>query len=374
MESEAPIELFRRYPQLQGRLAHLPLADLPTPVERLGPLGEAIGVPGLWIKRDDKSGELYGGNKVRKLEFLLADAIEQGHDRVWTVGAIGSHHCLATAIYAREHGLTPGILHYPQPVTEHVLKNLRALSTTAPDLELVGIKALPGSVLKARVKDWLRLNPEEYYIPGGGSSPVGALGYVNAALELARQVEEGALPEPDFVVVAAGTCGTLAGLTLGIRMAGLRTHVLGVRVVDRVLTNVPVVLGLTRRTATMLREAGISEVPEVESADFTILQRYFGRGYGEPTPEGRRAVALARQYADITLEPTYTGKAFAAIMGERDRMALTGRTILYWHTLSSASLDERIERADVLRDLPPEYRAFFDEFHARQSQQQETIS
>ena len=368
MENEATIELFRRYPEARHRLPHLPLGQFPTPVERLGELGEAIGVPGLWIKRDDKSGTLYGGNKVRKLEFLLGDALARGHDRVWTVGAIGSHHCLATALYAREHGLTPGILHYPQPITEHVLDNLRALSTTRPEVELVSVKALPGSMIKARLKDWLRRNPDVYSIPGGGSSPVGALGYVSAALELGRQVEEGRLPEPDFVVVAAGTCGTLAGLTLGIKLAGLRTHVLGVRVVDRVLANVPVVLGLARRTATLLREASIPEVPEVESGDFTMLQRYFGRGYGEPTREGRRAVALARQYADVTLEPTYTGKAFAAILGERDRMALTGRQILYWHTLSSADLAGHIARADVTQNLPPEYRAFFDAFHDPQQE------
>ena len=123
MSDETPA-LMRRWPELADRLPHLPLGELPTPVERL-----ALPARGeVWVKRDDLSALAYGGNKIRKLEFLLADATARGCEAVWTLGAIGSHHALATALYAEPAGLDTHILHFPQPLTEHVRQVLLALS------------------------------------------------------------------------------------------------------------------------------------------------------------------------------------------------------------------------------------------------------
>ncbi|MFB6262653.1 MAG: 1-aminocyclopropane-1-carboxylate deaminase/D-cysteine desulfhydrase [Bradymonadaceae bacterium] len=351
------MSLTRRYPPTSA-LPKLEFAQLPTPVERCRPLGDAIGVPRLWVKRDDRTGTLYGGNKVRKLEFLLADAVEQGYEDVWTVGAVGSHHVLATCIYARRQGLEPAALHFPQPVTEHVRDNLRALSTTRPDLTLVGNRVqIPVEVLRTKIREWLARGPDVYYIPAGGSSPVGVLGYVNAALELADQVEAGELPEPETVVVAAGTCGTLAGITLGFRLAGLDSRVVGVRVVDRMIANVPTVVRLARKTAGRLDEIGIEDVPTITPDDLELVHDFFGEDYGVPTDEGLRAIELAEEHAGFELEPTYTGKTFAALAsGELD---VADDRVLYWHTLNGVDLTDRIERADVERDLPDEYGQFF---------------
>lgn len=354
------LELRRRYPETRS-LAHVQLADLPTPVESLDRLGSEIGIGELWVKRDDLTASLYGGNKVRKLEFLLADARSEARERVWTVGGIGSHHVLATALYARELGLTPHALHFPQPVTDHVRDVLRALSTTRPRLDLVGSKhTLPFEMLKQKVKEWLSRIDDPYYIPGGGSAPLGALGYVNAALELARQVDNGELPAPDVIFVAAGTCGTLAGLKLGVELADLPSEVLGVRVVDKVVTNPVIAANLANNTAELLEDCGI-ETPSFSPGDIEILDDHFGDGYGVATQEGREAMERVEEFADFELDPTYTAKTFAGLMQHAETTPQPTRNVLYWHTLSSADLSELIAGADIESDLPDEYQQFFED-------------
>ena len=352
------LELFRRFPQTE-QLAHVELAELPTPVVAHEQLAHEIGIGGLWVKRDDRTASLYGGNKVRKLEFLLGDAIDQNRSRVWTVGAIGSHHVLATSLYARQLGLQPHALQFPQPVTDHVLDVLRALSTTRPRLQLVGSKhTLPVKMLQKHVKDWLSRAHDPYYIPGGGSAPRGVLGYVNAALELAHQIDEGELPCPDVIYVAAGTCGTLAGLVLGTRLAGLVTRVVGVRVVDKIIANPMITANLANRTGDLLRDCGLG-VPKIRARDIEIIDDQIGDGYGEPTSAGEAAMRMWDEHIDFKLDPTYTAKTFAGLIDHAS--AGDDQRVLYWHTLSSADLSELVNQSDIDADLPPEYRRFFEE-------------
>ena len=322
--------------------------------------GEDAEIPSLWIKRDDLTGTVYGGNKVRKLEFLLADAQAKGHEQVWTVGAIGSNHALATCLYARQVGLEPAVLHYPQPVTEHVLHNLKAISTADPDFTLASnFASVSYEMAKRKVKEWLATGDNPYYIPAGGSSPHGVLGYVNAALELADQIDAGECPEPDYIFVAAGTCGTLSGLILGAKMAGLDTRVVGIRVVDKVITNVPNTRRLANGAASLLEDCGVSDVPRVTGDDVLLLSDYFGEGYGESTVDGLEAIHMLEELEELYLEPTYTGKAFAGLLGERENLELHSKDVMYWHTLSSADLSDRIATVDPTRDLPEDYQQFF---------------
>ena len=346
-------ELFRRYPSTTA-LPHMQFADLPTPVEPLPGTAAELGLMSLHVKRDDLSGRAYGGNKVRKLEFLLADARAKGHDTVWTVGGIGSHHCLATCIWAREVGLDCGVLHFPQPTTPHVQKNIKALSTTRPHVHLLATDGgLSAEVFGTRLRQWKDANPGVYYIPAGGSSPVGTLGYVNAALEFVSQVEEGEAPRPDVVVVAAGTCGTLAGLHLGFALAQFDVELRGVRVVDDWITNLATVERLHRGAAALLAGVGV-DPPPFDASNVIIDDRFFGDAYGVPTPEGIEARAMAARLDTLRLEPTYTAKAFASIRLDAEHFNDRGQRILYWHTLSGADLSDRVAAADF-DALPPEY-------------------
>jgi 1-aminocyclopropane-1-carboxylate deaminase/D-cysteine desulfhydrase-like pyridoxal-dependent ACC family enzyme len=305
------------------------LGTYPTPLHALEGLSRARAA--LWIKRDDQTNPTYGGNKVRKLEKLLTDAKARGADRIVTVGAVGSHHVLATAVFARPLGLAVEAVLVAQPRTDGVLENLRA------DLGL-GVEVLPAaSYAHAALRIASRLGRGAYYIPAGGSNRLGTSGYVDAARELAAQVREGVMPEPDVLVVALGSGGTAAGLAAGLEAEGLRTRVLAVTVAEPAWV-------VERMARSLARRSG-SSANGNRSKRLEIERRYLGAGYGHATPEGARATIEAAK-AGVTLDATYTAKAFAAAL---DRIA-EGReeNVLYWHTLSSAAM------GPLLRDAPGE--------------------
>ncbi|MEM1414786.1 MAG: pyridoxal-phosphate dependent enzyme, partial [Myxococcota bacterium] len=235
-----------RFPRL-SMLPHVPLVRA-TPVER-----HALDEGELWVKRDDLVAERYGGNKTRKLEWLLGDARARDARALLTAGAWGSHHVLATTRYGTAWGFDVHAVLAPQRRTPHVDENLRAglgLGLHAHPVTS-GPRVLPELV---RVQAALRargLRP--YRIPFGGSSPVGALGYVEAGLELAQQIQARELDEPDAVVVALGSGGTVAGLSVGLAAAGLTTKVVGVRVTPRAVANAARVRRLIAKIIAHLR-------------------------------------------------------------------------------------------------------------------------
>jgi 1-aminocyclopropane-1-carboxylate deaminase/D-cysteine desulfhydrase-like pyridoxal-dependent ACC family enzyme len=322
------LPLFRRFPGIAGRIPHLPLTTLPTPVERL-----AIGDAPLWVKRDDRTGEAYGGNKVRKLEFLLGEARQQGADRLVTAGAAGSHHCLATTVYGREHGFDLTLVLFSQPPTPHVREVLGAVAARGAEIRPVPrMELVPAGLLRERLR---HRRSGCVVIPPGGSSPAGTLGYVSAGLELAEQVEAGDMPAPDVVHVAAGTLGTAVGLAIGLEMAGLPARVHAVRVVGRLVANPRAVRGLVRRTLQRLAEAGAA-APDAGAvqARIDLSSSHLGAGYGVATPAGEAAIREAAR-SGLVLDSTYTGKVAAAALG--DATSDPERVHLYWHTLSATT-------------------------------------
>ena len=340
-------------------LPHAPLGDFPTPVERKSDFGERLGVPNLHVKFDGRTGKAYGGNKVRKLEFLLADAKRRGQTDVWTGGGIGSNHVLATSIYARQLSLVPHLVHFPQPVNDHVRENLRALATTYPELYLVGSELRAGvAALRLKLRRRLARSPDFYYVPPGGSAPVGELGYVNAAFELRDQIASGALPEPDRIVLPVGTGGTIAGLLVGCRLASLDVELVGVRVANKLFGNSIRIARLANRTSSLLASYGISPPPKFTRNDVTVLDGHVGGEYGETTAKAREATELAEEFG-LDLDPTFTAKTVAALRSERHRLDLADSEVLYWHTYNEVDLTDRITRADVSEDLPAEYQRFF---------------
>lgn len=330
----------------------VPRADVgtfPTPLTEAPALGDDLGVPNLLLKHDGRTGDPYGGNKVRKLSFLLGDALDRNATRVFTSGGIGSNHVLATCTYARRVGIRPRAIQFPQPVTGHVRRNLLAIAATEPRLSLAGSEhRLPLHL--ARVRLQARLDGDLYYVPPGGSSPVGALGFVAAARELAAQVEDGEAPEPDVIVVPASSGGTLAGLQVGLDRTDLETDVVGVRVIERYVCNRWSVARLARRTAALLDDDGPSKY---RCGDVALLSGYLGNGYGVPTPAGERARATATEHG-LTLDPTYTAKAVAAIADRYD-----DERVCYWHT-SSETRPPTLSIETARERLPDSYHRFLE--------------
>ena len=327
--------LYRRFPSLRETLPWLPLGERPTPVRMLGELSGSGEGPPVWLKDDGVFGTAWGGNKARKLEWVLADVLARRRRTILTVGALGTNHGLATALYAREHGIRTAIALVDQPIDEHVERQFERLARSGARLHLTRgkyrtVAALPW--LLARNADPRRLRLP-YFLTVGGSSPVGCLGYVDAGLELADQIARGELPEPSHAVVALGSGGTAAGLLLGFRLGGLGTRVVAVLVNDRTKLEPRIVAHLARRTARLLRRRG-GAIPAVSLAadDVEVETRWLGAGYGHRTPEAERARDLLRESEGLALEPVYTAKAMAALLALRGEGALAPGPVLYWHT------------------------------------------
>jgi D-cysteine desulfhydrase len=352
--------LFGHFPGLADRLPLVPLATLPTAVEPAPDVARDLGVGQLFVKRDDRSGPLYGGNKVRKLEVLLGQALDRGAREVLTFGAAGSNHAVATSLYARQLGLGRVVVLVPQPdspvVRRNLLLQLHAGATIVPcDHQ----RNAAGAALAYSARRFLRTGRRPFLIPPGGSSARGTLGFVNAALELDLQIAAGLLPEPDRLYVAAGTLGTAVGLALGLALAGRRTRVMAVRVTARSFASAERCRQLfhAANAALAVADPAVPVLP-FPSDRFELVHDQYGDGYGVPTPGALRAVDLAHERLGLPLEGTYTGKALAGLVADAEAGRLAGKTALFWNTHDS--LDHSAEVAGVdATALPAAFRHHF---------------
>jgi D-cysteine desulfhydrase len=320
--------LHERFPALRGSLPYVRLGRGPTPVRRL----ELAGAGEVWVKDEGAYGDGgWGGNKVRKLEWVLADARRRKRKTVLTFGALATNHGLATALYARDQGLGAALVLVDQPIDDHVRAQLERLRASGATLHFTHTRARTIAALP-----WLLVRHSSprppYVLPAGGSSAVGALGYVEVALELAAQVERGELPEPAWVVAAVGSGGTAAGLTLGLRIAGLQTRVLAVVVNDLLRLDERTLGRLAGRSARLLVRRG-AELPALDAQPLTptVTRTWLGDGYGHPTDASEAARRVAADQG-LALDPVYTAKALAGLIGEREAGALGDGPVLFVQT------------------------------------------
>jgi D-cysteine desulfhydrase len=331
-KSTAALRLFAQFPGLQERLAWTSIGRWPTPVIPLRAFGAAHGLPSLHLKREDLSHTECGGNKVRGLEFLLAEAQHRGATTLVTWGVAGSHHICRTGWHARNHGLATTALVIDQPRADYVEHNLR-FGLAA------GVRYLPCSAVTLAPRlGWClataRLSGSRpLYVPAGGTCPLSCVGQVGAALELADQVAAGALPAPDFLFVSLGSLGTAAGLVLGCKLAGLPTRIVGVVVSFRWYCTPRRVLRLARRTLDLMRrcDAGVPRVP-LGGDNLIVFDRALGAGYARPTEAGTNLTRELERLEGLSLEPTYTAKMFDGACQFIRAHDLRHRTHLLWHT------------------------------------------
>ena len=363
------IPLFENYPALQHKLPHVSLGEFPTPVQKLDKLGKELGLNHLYIKRDDLSGKLYGGNKPRKLEFLLGNALRDNAKEVITFGAAGSNHALATAIYARQLGLKSISMLMPQPNAHYVRQNLlmsyycRAeLHPCGAELESRGnMPLIFWATMRQLLRHRLKNGHFPQLIPAGGSSPLGIIGLVNAAFELREQVVNGEVPEPDYVYVAAGTMGTAAGLTLGLRAANLKSRVVSVRVTSDKFVNSKGMIKLINKTNSLLGSLDASFTRlQFSEEDLDIRHGFYGEKYALTTKEAIQTVACMKETEGIKLDGTYTGKAFAAVINDAKNENVRDKVILFWNTLNSRDFSDAISTIDY-HNLPRRFHYYFEE-------------
>lgn len=307
------------------------LAHLPTPLEPMANLSRLLGGPELWIKRDDQTGLALGGNKTRKLELLVADALAHGHDHVVTMGAPQSNHCRQTAAAATRSGLGCSlVLRGPeQPRTQG---NLLLDTLLGAHLYWTGDE-LPNTVAPRVMAELTAMGRKPYLIPYGGSNVLGATSYVMAMGELEKQLSAENL-NIDFIVFASSSGGTHAGMVLGAHVYGLRAKLLGISV-DRPAPDLQnQVAALATATATHLGLGTVSLYDQVDVND-----DYLGDGYGILSDTEREAIELTAQKEGILLDPVYTGRAMGGLIDLIRWGAFTrGQRVLFWHTGGTPAL------------------------------------
>ncbi len=356
------IPLFTGYPELRENLPYISLGMFPTPVIKADKLGVNIGLDSLYIKNDGVTHPVFGGNKIRKLEFLLGKALLNSHKVVMTFGGAGSNHATATAVCAKEVGLKSISMLMPQAVSSNLRNNLLMSYHYGAELHLYDPPEtlIPG-VRKIMREYRVKSGKVPMLIPFGGSNPTGIMGFVNAALELKEQVDAGLLPEPDLIYSAVGTMGTVIGLRIGIHAAGMRTEVVPVRVIDETSANVEKYVNLFRRTCSFLKNNDPSfTLPLIGMNDVKLRHDFFGEEYGKSTPQGMEAITLMREHEDLMLEGTYTGKALACLVDDARRGKLKGKTVLFWDTYNGNDFTDMISNLDYHK-LPSEFYPYFQQ-------------
>jgi L-cysteate sulfo-lyase len=315
----------------------VPLAHLPTPLEHMPRLSKHLGGPDIYVKRDDCTGLATGGNKTRKLEFSMGEALKQGADTIVTVGAVQSNHVRQTAAAACKLGLKCEVLleHRVADPSDTYANSGNVLLDRifAANLrEYAGGTDFDAAI--AEVAEEVRAaGGTPYIIPGGASNPVGALGYVGCGIELLQQFENQNL-SIDHVVTATGSAGTHAGLAVGLRGSGSDIPILGIGVNAPQDVQEERVYKLAGETADLVGAPGC-----VARDDIIADCDYIGAGYGEPTDSMNEAVLMLARYEGLLFDPVYSGKALAGMIDHvRQGRFSKGQKIVFLHTGGSAAL------------------------------------
>ena len=363
------VPLFSAYPALAHRISYVKLADLPSPIIKASALASEMNGAQIFIKHDGVIGprkssgtRMFSGNKIRKLEFLLADALACGARSVITFGAAGSNFALATTIYAHLLGLESFCMLKPQHNAKNVQKNLLLQLAYNAHLFYAQVPALrdwQAAFVCLHEKNKTGYFP--YLIPTGGSSIIGIFGFVNGAFELKEQIESGACPLPAIIYVAVGSAGTLAGLLLGLKAARLNIQVKGITVEpiqDR--------QQFEENLFTLIEESnkvlhGLDRsFPLFNKSEFnySIDYDHAGSDYGLFSSQGHDAQRLMAKLEGIILDGTYSAKACAALIADMRAGLLHKSTVLYWHTYSSYDGADELNGLDF-RLLPHCFHTYF---------------
>lgn len=322
---------------LLSRFPRVHLAHRHTPLEFLPRLTEHLGGPRIYVKRDDCTGLASGGNKTRKLEFLMADALQQGADTVITQGAVQSNHARQTAAAAARLGLKCELL-FENRISDPDSDYLESGNVFLDHLFDANMRNYPAATdmnaaMETVAGEVRERGGQPYIIPGGGSNPIGALGYVDCALEIISQANEQQL-RIDHVVHATGSAGTQAGLVVGLKAMNSNIPVLGIGVNAPREVQEDRVFQLAQKTAAYIGAEGV-----VSRGDIIANCDYIGEGYGIPTPAMREALSLLARLEGLLFDPVYSGKGMAGMLDLVDQGHFDKHdNIVFIHTGGSMGL------------------------------------
>lgn len=368
-QDKQTVALFKAYPTLEKNLGCVNIGTFPTPIERLSNIGALYGHNQLYIKRDDLTGtyqeneRTFGGNKVRKLRFLLAEALAYGATGVITFGCAGSNHALATAVYARQLGLKPLCILVPQHNAHSVRNNLLLHKVYNSELRYYVDREMRKMGTLVNWVDYKQnYGTFPYIIPTGGSTALGAVGFVDAVFELQEQIQKGIIPEPDYIYVPCGSMGTTVGLLVGCKLAGLKTKVVAVTIEPETTQGdfKRGIIQLFHETITLLHRLDDS-IPLVSFSEENLLINYdfCGIDYALFTERGVKARQLVYEKEGVMLDGTYTAKAFACLLSDCQKGTMANKVILFWNTYCGLDFSKQLASAHYT-DLPQCFHKYFE--------------
>jgi D-cysteine desulfhydrase len=342
------------YPEIGKRLPKLAIADLPTPVTKHR-LSLNRGLLEVAIKHDEATSSLYGGNKVRKLEFLLRRAKDQGARRVATFGAVGSNHAVATAIHAIELGLDCTCFLSHQKATPRVARTLKLHRRLGTEIFHWGHSVDQVALFRKHLQ-----GRGAWVIPLGGTCWLGVVGFINAGLELARQIADGIVERPDRIYIACGTTGSAAGLALGIAAAGLDSTVHAIQVADNPFASEQKMHKLMNKTRFILNNVDSSFTAEDHERKVVWRDEFLAGGYARVDEATAAAVMLGKDQLELSLETTYTGKAMAAMLHDIEATDYDGSRCLFWNTYNARPLPVSAAKPARLGNIPADFERYFE--------------
>ncbi|MEN8097433.1 MAG: D-cysteine desulfhydrase family protein [Chloroflexota bacterium] len=311
---------------LTNSIDRVPIAHLPTPLESLDRLSDHLGGPRIYIKRDDQTGLATGGNKARKLEYLVAEALRGRADTLITGGAIQSNHCRQTAAAAAKYGLKAVLVLNADPPEGAVTGNLLLDRILGAEIVWASGRDME-KLMQDTAKDLWHSGARPYLVPYGGSNAMGAAGYVAAWEELAQQMDERQI-NFDSIMFASSSGGTHAGLVVGAKATDSDTAILGISVHLERQKLAEVVTGICNSTTELL---GLDL--QFQPRDIAANDNYVGGGYAVIGDKEREAMQLFGRYEGIILDPVYTGKAASGMIDLiRSGGFSRDQTVLFWHT------------------------------------------
>jgi D-cysteine desulfhydrase len=341
------------FPRLDANLRRTAIANVPTPVTT-----HKVDLPSgpryVIVKHDEVTSDVYGGNKVRKLEYLLRRASDRDAQRIATFGAVGSNHALATAIHATRLGFDCTCFLSHQKATPNIARTLNMHRELGTELVRWGRSIDSLTLFRQylhRDKSWV--------IPLGGTCWLGAVGFVNAGLELAEQIRSAEIPCPARIYIACGTTGSAAGLALGLAAARLPATVHAIQVADNPFSSEGKLRKLMAKTQFILNR--LDPLFEATGSQERIVWRdeFLAGGYAKIDDATAAAVNTARDSLDLSLETTYTGKAMAAMLHDLRSADYDGDTCLFWNTYNSRELPVTSDRPNAWDVIPEEFARYY---------------
>lgn len=346
--------LFATYPTLINSLPYISFASLPTPIIHCANISEKYNC-NVYVKDDGQTGleldnqKLFGGNKVRKLEFLLADVIARGYKSLVTTGCAESNHALATIVYANLLKLYGIAMLKPQHPTPMAKRNLGLQLKYASEIHFDNNSAKRMAHIVDLCCERAAQGDVPYVIPNGGSTPVGVCGYVNAMFELDRQIRNWHMPMPSVIVAPIGSTGTAAGMLLGASLLNLDTHIKFIAVEPEEFPGEfqqRLELLYTQTNQLLHERAGIVPLVPFDTSRFTIDLGHAGAEYALFTQEGVQAMNEFNREEAILLDGVYSGKAASGLLTDLQAGKLAGQTVLFWNTFCSDSFEQVINDVD----------------------------